>query len=235
MIRAHYFQHVPFEGLGSIGTSLDRRGAEITSTAFFETPNLPSLDDLDLLIIMGGPMSVNHEQAYPWLRAEKQFISDAIEAGKAVLGVCLGAQLIATALGSRVYPNRLAEIGWFPIQSTYVAKKPGDFSFPELLSVFHWHGETFDLPPGCVRLARSAVCENQGFKLGAKVIGLQFHLESTPSLVRQMVENCRSELVPGQYIQAESEILAAGTERYLETNQVMDDILSYILSSTDQP
>jgi len=114
-MRAHYLQHVPFEGLASIGRWLDAAGYEISATRLFDPEKLPSLDNIDLLVIMGGPMSVNDEKAFPWLAAEKQFVRDAIDSGKAVLGICLGAQLIASALGARVYPNAVKEIGWFPI------------------------------------------------------------------------------------------------------------------------
>jgi GMP synthase-like glutamine amidotransferase len=105
-MRAHFFQHVPFEGLGSIESWLRDAGAKATGTRFFKAEPLPRLDDIDLLIVMGGPMSVNDEADLPWLASEKRFIRRAIEEGKAVVGVCLGAQLIANAMGARVYPNK---------------------------------------------------------------------------------------------------------------------------------
>lgn len=158
-MRAHYFQHDPSEGLGSIESWLHRAGYTITGTRFFESASLPRAEEIDLLIIMGGPMSVNDEEEFPWLAAEKQFIHRCIEREKAVLGICLGAQLIASAMEARVYPNRTKEIGWFPIEAL-PATSEGTFRFPPMMDVFHWHGETFDLPSGAVHLARSDNCEN---------------------------------------------------------------------------
>lgn len=138
-MRAHYFQHVPFEGLGSIESWLKKSGFKITSTRFYESAKLPDLKTIDLLVVMGGPMSVNDEDRFPWLVAEKQFIWDAIAKSKPVLGICLGAQLIASALGAGVYPNKVKEIGWFPIHGIE-SNGQSVFAFPESISVFHWHG-----------------------------------------------------------------------------------------------
>ncbi len=226
-MRAHYLQHVPFEGLGSIEPWLRQSGYKITATHLFESAQLPDSDEFDLLIVMGGPMSVNDENEWPWLAQEKQFIRRAIEDGKSVLGVCLGAQLIASAMGARVYQNHLKEIGWLPVQGV----SPADnsvFCFPAVIEVFHWHGETFDLPPGATRLARSEGCENQGFQLGPAVIGLQFHLETTPESARKIISHCRAELVPSKYVQSETAILAATPEKYQSINQLMSEVLSFI-------
>lgn len=226
-MRAHYFQHVPFEGIGSIEPWLNANGYEITNTKFFESADLPDPQAIDLLVVMGGPMSVNDEEALPWLVLEKKFVREVIEAGKAVLGICLGAQMIASAMGAKVFPNPVKEIGWLPIQA--VGPVDGSaFSFPPTEVVFHWHGETFDLPPGAIHLARSEVCINQAFQLGKQVIGLQFHLETTPKLANDIVVNCRDELVPATYIQTAEEILAAGASRYEAINNLMSRILSFL-------
>lgn len=226
-MHAHYLQHVPFEGLGSIEPALLAAGYTLGYTRFFETAVLPDPDDIDLLVVMGGPMSVNDEQGFPWLIAEKKFIRAIIEAGKPVLGICLGAQLIASAMGARVYKNKEKEIGWFPVEGVPAAGKE-TFNIPSKLEVFHWHGETFDLPPGASRLARSAGCENQAFQLGARVIGLQFHLEMNPELLRTMIESGRDELVAGRFVQTEPEILAAGPARYQAVNRTLTDLLAYL-------
>lgn len=226
-MRAHYLQHVPFEGLGSIEPWLKAAGYAITQTRWFEPAELPAPDAPDLLVVLGGPMSVNDEASYPWLVEEKRFIRHAIAAGTSVLGVCLGAQLIASSLGARVYPNRRKEIGWFPVQGI----PPSDesvFSFPPSLDVFHWHGETFDLPPGAVRLATSEACANQAFQIGTSVIGLQFHLETTPQSAQNIVANCRQEVIPARYVQTEDEILAAGNEKYESINQMMQSVLAFL-------
>ena len=175
-------------------------------------------------------MSVNDEADYPWLAAEKRFIGEAVRAGKSVLGVCLGAQFIASAMGAPVYPNHTREIGWFPIEAV-PHSEPGAFPFPAASIAFHWHGETFDLPPGAIHLARSAACENQAFQLGPCVIGLQFHLETTPASARTIVEHCRAELeLPGA-VQTETEILSAPPERYHAVNRLMGDILALLCAA----
>jgi GMP synthase-like glutamine amidotransferase len=172
----------------------------VSYTRFFDDPALPQLNGLDLVIAMGGPMSVNDESTLPWLLSEKRFIRSAVERGIPVLGVCLGAQLVASALGARVYRNAQKEIGWFSIEGT--PSTPNTFRFPEKCIAFHWHGETFSLPPGAVRLAKSVACENQAFQI-AHVIGLQFHLETTPESARALLDHCGDELVPGPYVQTE--------------------------------
>ena len=227
-MRAHYFQHVPFEGLGSIEPWLQSTQAEVTRTRFFEDPTIPDVNHIDLLIIMGGPMSVNDESDFPWLIAEKRFIREAIASNKAVVGICLGAQLIASALGAAVYPNQEKEIGWFPISGTSANDPRACFSFPEELLVFHWHGETFDLPYGATRLAGSIACENQAFQLGPRIIGLQFHLETTPRSVRDIVANCRAELEPSRYVQSETQMLPSDASTYHDINFWMEEVLKYV-------
>jgi len=226
-VRAHSLQHVPFEGLGSIEPWLAAAGYEITSTRFFESASLPGVDEVDFLVVMGGPMSVNDEDTLPWLVPEKRFIRDCIEAGRTVLGVCLGAQLIAGALGARVYRNRVKEIGWYSVQGVPSAAG-STFSFPPTLEAFHWHGDTFDLPAGAVPLARSEGCEHQAFQLGRSALAIQCHLEITPETVRDLVAHCRAELVPSTYVQSEASLLAAPLERYRTINRVMDDVLSFL-------
>ena len=225
-MKVHVLQHVPFEDTGSMAVWLDEHRAEVSYTRFFEDHALPQAKDFDLIIVMGGPMSVIDEVFLPWLRPEKQFIRDAIDQSVPVLGVCLGAQLIASALGARVYRNPQKEIGWFQIEATPSATNT--FHFPEKCTVFHWHGETFDLPSGAVRLARSFACENQAFQIGQHVIGLQFHLETTPDSAQAILDNCATELIPGPYIQTECEIQVVTNTVYSEINGLMGEVLSYI-------
>lgn len=225
-MNVQVLQHVPFEGLGSIETWLSTRGARVQYSRFYQDPVLPDLRSVDLVIAMGGPMSVNDENEYPWLKAEKTFIKEAVARGLPVLGVCLGAQMIASALGARVFANPQKEIGWFPVQA--VPSDTGAFRFPGETTVFHWHGETFDLPSGAVHLARSAGCQNQAFQIERSVIGLQFHLEATPETVNQILQHCRSELVDGSFIQTEQALRATPDAAYRDINLVMDDVLAYI-------
>ena len=225
-MKVHVLQHVPFEGIGSMASWLAERNAAISSTRFFENPVLPIPEGLDLVIAMGGPMSVNDEATLPWLRPEKEFVRAAVAHGVPVIGICLGAQLIASALGARVYRNAAKEIGWVPIRAT--AGGADTFCFPEQCTVFYWHGETFDLPAGAVRLAQSAACQNQAFQFKRHVIGLQFHLETTPESAGAILDNCGAELVPGPYVQTEAELRQVTAGAYAGINRLMGEVLSYV-------
>jgi GMP synthase-like glutamine amidotransferase len=230
-MRAHTFQHVPFEGLGSIEPWLLSHGFELTYTRFYESSALPDPNEIDLLIIMGGPMSVNDEGTFPWLKLEKQFVREMVSLGKPILGICLGAQLIASALGANVYANPMKEIGWFTIHAQTSNNHDCAFRFPASETVFHWHGETFDLPPGAIRLARSEACLNQAFQIGERIIGLQFHLETTTALAQALVSHCADELIPAKYVQSADAILSAPGSRYQSINTLMDRILNFLLAA----
>jgi GMP synthase-like glutamine amidotransferase len=179
--------------------------------------------------VLGGPMSANDEGALPWLVREKRFIRDAVARGIPVLGICLGAQLIAGAMGARVYRNPVKEIGWFPIRA--VPAPAGNLRLPQECLAFHWHGETFDLPAGAVQLAKSDGCENQAFQLNRNVIGFQFHLETTPLSATALWENCRDEIVVGPYIQSEKELRSVPLSSYRAINALMDGVLSYLVEN----
>lgn len=227
-MRAQIFQHVPFEGPGTISTWLKTQHAEISYTRFFEGEIPPPLEDVDLLIIMGGPMSVNDMVQFPWLRIEKEFIRRAVEADIPILGICLGAQLIASAQGALIRQNPSKEIGWFPISGKSC---DGCFRFPETLTVFHWHGETFDLPPDAQLLASTAECTNQAFQLAdKKVIGIQFHLESTPESLDSIIENCRDDLTEGPKIMSEAEMKSQASSHYPSIHQEMNRLLDFLIS-----
>jgi GMP synthase-like glutamine amidotransferase len=221
-MRARILQHVPFESPGSIATTLRSLGATVDTTRLFAGDALEAAAELDVLVVMGGPMSVNDEAEYPWLVPEKALVAEAIASGRAVVGVCLGAQLIASALGCPVYPNREREIGWFPIEPTPQGRASGlHINGP----VFHWHGETFDLPAGATLLASSVGCVNQAFSIGPRVLGLQFHLEVTSSDVREMVAHGRHELTPSRFVQSEAEILNTPPGRYEMGNTAIDALI----------
>jgi GMP synthase-like glutamine amidotransferase len=209
--KVHVLQHVSFEGPDAIAVWCREHNLAVTTTKFFEPDySLPKLDNLDALMIMGGPMGVNDEDKFAWLRDEKLLIEQAIGHGKKVFGVCLGAQLIASLLGARVYQNRLREIGWFKVSKTEQASKSAfTCSFPESFDVFQWHGDTYDLPSGCDHLFRADACEQQGFSMGSNVIGLQFHIEVTPNSILGFLDNNARDLEPpGPYVQSAEQIIA---------------------------
>ncbi|MCU0581980.1 MAG: type 1 glutamine amidotransferase [Syntrophales bacterium] len=225
-MRIHYLQHVPFEGLGSMEPFLTNRAHHLTSTRFFLEETLPPLSAFDWLIIMGGPMGAHDERRHPWLKREKAFIQLAVATGKTVLGICLGAQLIADALGAKVYQNHCREIGWFPVKlPDHVEHTVFKGVFPHDFEAFHWHGDTFDIPDAGHLLASSQACPNQGFIVGDRVIGLQFHLESTPDSVKALVENCGHEPDGSAFVQTEAYMLAE-PGRFLRINNLMDALLA---------
>jgi len=225
-MRIQCLQHVPFEGPAAIGDWAAKMGYPLTTTPLFAGAALPDQADFDWLVAMGGPMGVQDQGLYPWLADEKRLLRDTIDRGKTLVGVCLGAQLIAEALGARVFANPHKEIGWFPIELTASGRESRAVgSLPARLEVFHWHGDTFDLPRGAVHLARSQACEHQAFLFEGRVLGLQFHVESTPASVRDLVANCADEICPGPYIQSAERILAAGDEDYRRIHQALFGML----------
>ncbi|MCF4967578.1 type 1 glutamine amidotransferase [Nostoc sp. CMAA1605] len=231
-MKIHYLQHVPFETPASIENWASTHKHSLFATRFYAQDPLPPIEDFDWLVVMGGPMNIYEDEQYPWLTQEKRFIEQAIAANKTVIGICLGSQLIADVLGSKVYPGEYKEIGWFPIELTEAAQESYIFGdLPQKFTVFHWHGDTFDLPSGATRLAYSAACQNQAFIYNEKVLGLQFHLESTPESVSQIIENCGDELVDGKYIQQASEMLTPA-DNFTQINTVMFSILDKLASNS---
>ncbi|MBX7256635.1 MAG: gamma-glutamyl-gamma-aminobutyrate hydrolase family protein [Candidatus Hydrogenedentes bacterium] len=225
-MRIHYVQHVAFEGLGSIEAWAKGKGHTLTATRLFQGEAAPQPSELDWLIVMGGPMGVHDEAMFSWLADEKRAIERVIEAGKPVLGVCLGAQLIADVLGARVYPNAHKEIGWFPIELTAEGQASPYFAHMAPKSeVFHWHGDTFELPAGAVHAAKSEACQNQAFIYKDSVVALQFHMETTPQSAGDLLQHCSDELVHAPYIQSAPEILAE-PEQFQEINNAMTGLLT---------
>jgi GMP synthase (glutamine-hydrolysing) len=191
-MRVLIFRHVPFEGAGYLEDLMRERGIAFDYADLWrdEVP-LPCLTDYQALLIMGGPMSAN--DAFPYLLGEMQYIGEAFARGMPILGICLGAQLIAKAMGASVRRNVANEIGWFDLRFTDAAKEDLLFGGLQRETVFHWHGETFELPSGAELLASSELCINQAFRIGRHVYGLQFHLEVTPEMIAdwcQQDDNC---------------------------------------------
>jgi GMP synthase (glutamine-hydrolysing) len=199
-------QHAAFEGPGEIAAWAARHDHAVSVHHLYRGDPLPGLKDFDLLVVMGGEMNIYQYRDWPWLKPESAFIRSALAQGKRVVGICLGAQLIADALGAHVVQNAEHELGWFPITWTGEARA----AFPNLppaSTVLHWHGDTFALPPDATRLAASEGCPEQGFLIRNKCLALQFHMEVDPSLVKQFVAS-QGEWPKGPYAQKPEAILS---------------------------
>jgi GMP synthase-like glutamine amidotransferase len=174
--------HVPFEGPGYLADSIIDAQRTFWTYPVFEHGRLPDLEQAEALVFMGGPMSANDD--LPFITAELKLLEHALTEHVPVLGICLGSQLLAKALGARVYPNRIKEIGWYPVHWAEEAQcDPVFFGLPSPVMALHWHGEVFDIPAGAKRLAWSAYSENQAFSYGGFAYGLQFHVEVTPEMI----------------------------------------------------
>lgn len=227
-MRIHCLQHVPFEGLGYIDHWARRQQHTVTRTAMFNDEPLPdNPSEWDGLVILGGPMGVGDSAEFAWLTREKQFIAKALNSGKPVLGICLGAQLIADVAGARVYRNQHKEIGWHEVyRNQAVEASAAGALFPERFFAFHWHGDTFDLPPGATHLASSEACRQQAFFYPPATVGLQFHLESTVDSIEALLVHCGHEVVEGPFIQ-NTDRIRNQTQRITASNAIMQTILDF--------
>ena len=227
-MRIVNLRHVPFEGLGTIAAWARDRGHTLVEHRVFEDDCFPASDEYDWLVVMGGPMNVYQDGDHPWLARERGFARKAIEDGKLVLGVCLGAQMLADALGGRVYKNAQPEIGWFPV--TLAAEAAVSRTFRDLPAVFtalHWHGDTFDIPNGATLLAMSDATPNQAFEAnGGKVVAMQFHLEATPKSVAALIGACGDELLELPCIQTAAELASGAQQHAAAMRPLLEDILS---------
>lgn len=207
-MKIHVLQHVPFETAANIGPWAKERGHTLSVSRLYSPHTLPAVEELDWLVVMGGPMGANDDDQYRWMNGEKCLIGEVIESGKPVLGICLGAQLIANVLGARVYPNPVKEIGWLDVNLMPSAVDSSLLTgLPQVFQPLHWHGDTFDLPSGCLHLAQSANCKNQAFQYGENVLGLQFHLEIGLQQAKELTDACAPELVPSKTVQRAEQIL----------------------------
>lgn len=199
------FKHFSFDDEYALASWAKDRGHTLTVRDPANGIDPKWLEDNDCLVILGGPMSVYQEEKHRWLIEEKQFVKQAIQMNKKVLGICLGAQMLAEVLGSKVYRNKVKEIGWHSVQRTKETH-PWFDEMPQQFHSFQWHGDTFDLPSGSKWLAFSEGCRNQAFSFGENVLALQFHLETTPACIEQMLTRWTSEIVPAPFIQTADEI-----------------------------
>ena len=238
-LRVHYFQHIAGEGFGSCYDYLKAHQAKITATEFFALPvdlsleleALPHIDEVDLLIIMGGTMSVNDEANYPWLKLEKRWLRRYLSAGKPAIGLCLGGQLIANALGASVSRNQHEELGWMDVGR--VSHVPENyFQIPDKLNIMQWHSETFEIPRGGVRLAENKVCQNQMYQIGRNVLGFQFHPEMTPHALQLLIENEEDSAVfNGQYVQPIAELKKTIKSKFEQGNQLLNQAIEYVVNA----
>jgi GMP synthase-like glutamine amidotransferase len=230
-VKIHALLHAPFEGLGSIEGWAAERGIPIGRTRLWLGEPFPAPGAVDWLVVMGGPMSVHDEAAHPWLKAEKRFLRDALDAGARAVGICLGAQLLAQSLGARVFRARAKEIGWFPVALTPEGRRlPPLAAVPERWEVFHWHGETFDLPPGAVRLAGSDVCENQAFLHGRSVLAFQFHPEVARASAEALIQHLGHEIEDIPTVQPPS-VMLGDEPRFVKAREWMRGILNALTAA----
>lgn len=228
----NYLQHVSFEGLGNIEGWARENAHETRAIRLFAGDPLPNANEANALVILGGPMNVDEEAEFPFLREEKRFIERIIKEEKPVLGICLGAQLIAQVLGAKVYKGEQKEIGWFPVERSHQSESKFAEILPASFTTFHWHGDTFDLPAGAARLASSEACINQAFAFGDKVLGMQFHLEATLDAVRLMIENEAEEIhaetaAGAKFVQTNGQILS-NSNSFAENTKLMRALLDLL-------
>jgi GMP synthase-like glutamine amidotransferase len=239
-LKVHYFQHIAGEGFGSCYEFLKQHQAHITATEFFALPidrsldieALPLIDDVDLLIIMGGSMSVNDEANFPWLKVEKRWLRRYLAQGKPAIGLCLGGQLIANALGAAVSRNSEQELGWTTVKK--VSNRHLDcFSIPDELNILQWHSETFEIPKGAIRLAENTACHNQMYQLGRNVLGFQFHPEITQEALALFLENDEEiTKFKGPYVQDVTELHRSAKNKFIEGNQLLNKAIEYVLEKS---
>jgi GMP synthase (glutamine-hydrolysing) len=211
------FQHDPFEDLGAFTEVLEKQGARCRVIQLYQG-EMPAeeWERTGALIILGGPMGVYDEEQFPFLRWEKRIIRAAIDEAVPLLGVCLGAQLIAATLGAPVYHGPVKEIGWNPISITPHGQVDSLLGYlPENATVFQWHGDGFDLPSGAIRLASSVNYENQAFRMGKNIYALQFHLEVTPRMIERWIDARSKDLAQAPYVSPEK--IRADTRSYAAT------------------
>ncbi|GAC1706498.1 MAG: hypothetical protein NVS9B7_15890 [Flavisolibacter sp.] len=202
---------------------------QVSATKIWESVWFPELKEFDGLIIMGGPMNVYDEVLYPWLQMEKQLILASIKANKSVLGICLGAQLIANVLGSKIFKIQHKELGWFPIEIKDSLNQWLHSQIQSPMEVFHWHSDSFDLPQGAINHAGSKACDHQLFTTSGRVVGIQFHLEVLPETLSLMLLGENAPWKKEQYVQTIAEILHHPKEKkYQLSHFLLRNILNRI-------
>ncbi|MEI5906353.1 type 1 glutamine amidotransferase [Bacillus spongiae] len=222
-MRLHYFQHVEYEDLGFIYDWCAENDVQLSKTEFYkEEPIFPDLNKIDGLVVLGGSMSVRDIHQYPWMTKEMSFIQEAIKCQKKIIGICMGAQLIAKALGSTVTQNKYEEIGWHSVDGIGSNKLSTLFrTHPSPL--FQWHSDTFKLPKDSILLAKSDACSNQAFIYNHHVLAMQFHLEFTKEIVTHLLHD-EGEPPMGPFTQSSQQIIHE--EYFLQAKELLNKILT---------
>jgi GMP synthase (glutamine-hydrolysing) len=213
------FQHDPYDGPGYLGEALLQRGAKFTIVRLYNGDALPDTSAYDMLLVMGGAMNVYQEDKYPWLVEETHAISRAVESGRAVLGVCLGGQLLAKALGAKIHINVATEIGLTPITLTAAGEIDPLFNDLPQVEAVEWHDDTFDIPTGAVALARSESCAHQAFRFGQWAYGLQFHPEVSPGMLAEWINDASEPIDRSSFqraVEAKAGALQAQADRLID-------------------
>jgi GMP synthase-like glutamine amidotransferase len=224
-LKIHCLLHSTLGGEIHLPDWAASRGHAWVETVVPLVSKLPGPAEADCLVVLGGPMSVWEKESHPWLEGEKHAIASFIEAGRPVLGICLGAQLLADVLGAATYAGPLPEVGWHRVRAAAESRShPVASVLPDELETFLWHGDTFDIPQGAVRIAGSGAFENQGF-VWERVLALQFHLEVRPDWVRRLAERDADRLVAGGHVQSREVLLGRGEQVYRANNALMDRLL----------
>lgn len=229
-MRIQTIEHVAFEGPAAIETWAKDRGYNLRRTGIFSGDQFPPVEEVDLIVDMGGPMGVYDEVLYPWLVKEKEYLRRAIDSGCGILGICLGAQLLAEVLGGTVTKNPQREIGWFPVTlTTDGLSAPVCKGLPEQFTAFHWHSDTFSIPSGATCIASSEACAHQGFAVDSRLVGLQFHLETTPDSMECLMANCAAEMYPATHYVQTSEVIRNAIDNTMTMSDTLYTILDNII------
>lgn len=224
-MKIHCLQHSHLGGEIYLPIWAAEKGHEWVTSIVPASQSLPDPEDLDCLVVLGGPMSAWDEGKHPWLAAEKRLLESLIEAEKPILGICLGAQLLAGVLGARTYAGEHKEIGWQRVEATLESRShPVGVALPDAFETFLWHGDSFDIPHGATHIARSAAFESQAF-VWNRVLALQFHLEVQPDWVQRIAARDAGELVASEYVQSRDAVLGQPMDLYRANNAIMERLL----------